>query len=179
MHFVYDHVGERSEKARPLFMVGQQGKVQHLRVGEQHRGRGIADFAAKMVCGVTVVDGGSGARIAGPVGCQGVEGRQLVLCEGLQGKEVDGACVWVAQKLFQHGQVVDEGLAAGCGGRHHDIPSGTDDVGGAGLMAVQVGDALPREDVLHGARPGAVLRCGLCLALGDDPVMAHLPPEGA
>ena len=149
---VHHHVGQARQKGGPLLVVGQDAQVEHFRIADQHRGRIAPDLAPEMVAGVAVVERGRGPGRLGP-GCgQGREGRQLVLGQGLERKEIERPGVGIVQMALQHGQVVDQAFAAGRGRcRHHGMP-GADVVRGQGLVAVEAHAALFQQFV-HGARP--------------------------
>ena len=154
MGLIHHHMGQTCQKGRPLLVMGQDTQMQHFRVADEHRGRVAPDLAPEMVRGVAVIQGGGGAGVLGPCGGEGVKGRKLVLGQGLERKKIQGACVGVAQVAFQHGQVVNEALAAGRGrGCHNGVP-GADMVCGQGLMAIEARDAALFKGTAYGRGPG-------------------------
>ena len=158
-------------------MVGQDAQVQHFGIADEHRGRVAPDFATEMIRGVAVIQGGGGAGVLGPCGCQGVEGGKLVLRQGLERKKIEGARVGVAQMALQHGQVVDEAFAAGRGrGRHNGVPR-ANVVRGQRLMAVQSGDAALLKDAADGRGPGQARLRVLRLGGGQQAVASDLPAK--
>lgn len=158
-------------------MVGQNAKVQHFGVADEHRGRVAAYFAAKVIGGVAVVQGGSGAGLLGPAFYQRVERAQLVLRQRLERKKIQSARVTVAQIAVEHGQVVDKAFAAGRGrGRNYGMPC-ADVVCGQGLMAVKPLYAALLKHAADGGRPrqagGRIVRLGGC----KQPVAGNLPSQ--
>ena len=154
MGFIHHHMGESGQKGRPLLVMGQNAQMQHLRIADEHSGRVAAYFAPEVVGGVAVVQGGCGPGVFGPCGGEGVEGRKLILSQGLEGKKIQGARIGVAQVALQHGQVVNKAFAAGrwcCG---HDGVPGADVVCGQSLMAVQALNAALLKGTAYGCGPG-------------------------
>ena len=153
--FVHDHERQGGEEGGPLLMVGQDGEMQHFRVGDEHAGRIFAYLAPEVVGSVAVVDGCRRACGFRPVGGKSGEGRQLVLSQRLEREEHQDTAVAVLQVLFKNGQTVAERLAAGCGRGDNEIASGAQDVCCRCLVAVQRGNALFFQYAGHGPGPGA------------------------
>ncbi len=59
MDFIHHHRLQALEKFRPLPMMGQKRKMQHLRIGQNDIGRRIADTFAPIGGCVTVINGSS------------------------------------------------------------------------------------------------------------------------
>ena len=173
---VHHHVGQARQKGGPLLVVGQDAQVQHFRIADQHCGRIAPDLAPEMVAGVAVVERGRGPGRLGPGRGQGREGRQLVLGQGLERKEIERPGVGIVQMALQHGQIVDQAFAAGRGRCHHHGMPGADVVRGQGLMAVKA-DAALLQQIADGARPRQAagrehgFRAGQQAVMGD--LVAH------
>ena len=107
-----------------------------------------------MVGGVAIIQGGSGAGLLGPALHQSVERAKLILRQSLEGEEIQGAGVTVAQVAVEHRQVVDKAFAAGRGrGRNNGMP-GADVVCGKRLMAVKPVDTALLQGTADGSGPG-------------------------
>ena len=119
--------------------MGQHGQMDHLRVGHDDVGRVGADLLAEVGRGVAVVDGGRGTTVVvhGQQPGQLVEGLELVLGQGLEGKEIERLGLGIGQTALHDRQVVGQGLAAGRGRGRHDVAAGSDMVGRLGLMGVK------------------------------------------
>ena len=158
-------------------MMRQERQMEHLRIGQERRGRVLPNLLAEPGRGVAVVDGGPGSGVLGPVGREGLEALQLVLGQGLQGEEVQGPAVRVRQEALDDRQVVDQGLAAGRGGGHHHVAAGTGHVPGQGLMGIETGHAHVVQNALHrsGPGPGQSRAYGVLGARG--PVADHQTPR--
>ena len=151
-------MAQARQKFRPLFVVRQNAEMQHLGIADKHRRRIAPDFAAKMVGGVAIIQGGSGAGLLGPALHQSVERAKLILRQSLEREEIQGAGITVAQVAVEHGQVVDKAFAAGRGrGCNNGMP-GADVVCGKGLMAVKPVDAALLKGTADGCGPGQA--CG-------------------
>ena len=114
--------------------------MEHVRVGDDHVGRGGADAAAGVVRGVAVVDFGGDAGRAGERG-QVAEGAELVLLQRLDGEEVEGAGLGVVDGGLDDGQVVAQGLARGGRGYDHQVTTGGGSGEGLGLVGIEFADA--------------------------------------
>ena len=89
VHFVDDHEFQPGEEPGPGSVVGQQTHMQHVRVADEHLGRTGLDGLALGRRGVAVIDGRPQER-GGQGGVQFLEGLELILFQGLQGKKVQG-----------------------------------------------------------------------------------------
>ncbi len=173
VHFVEDHVAQAGPELRPGVVVGQHGEVDHLGVGQDDVGRVLADFAPEVGRGVAVVDGRGEGDVSGPL----VEHAELVLGQGLEGEDVQGAGPGVGQHGLQHGQGVGQCLAAGRGrGRDH-VPSGAQQVQGPGLMGIELRDALALQDLEQGGGQGPAGILQPRLTAGQQPVVGDLALE--
>ena len=88
MGLVNHNVGKAGQKRRPLLVMGQNGQIEHFGICYQCGWRIAPDFAAHVITGVAIVQGGCGARFLWPGCAKGVEGLQLVLGQGFEGKEI-------------------------------------------------------------------------------------------
>ena len=136
------------EQLEPLGVVGQDRGVEHVRVGDDDLA-GAADRRPDGRRRVAVVRRGRDAQVS----CPGELGElgDLVLAEGLGGKQEEGPRRWVVGQGLEGGQGVAQRLAR-CGGRHHhDVLAGPDGLDRRGLMDVQLGDPAARQ-ATHDAR---------------------------
>ena len=95
------------EYARPLRVVWQDSRVQHVRVGQNYV-PALADRPARVRRRVAVI--GKHAKAVVQPHCQVVQFGQLVLCQRLGGEEVERARVRVLEDCVQHRQVVAQRL---------------------------------------------------------------------
>ncbi len=173
VHLVDDDVFEAFEEGDPLGVVGHDGGVQHVGVGEDDVA-GAAHLAAGVGGGVAVV--GEGADVGAKVGDEAVEFVELVLGEGLGGEEVERLRRRVLEDGIEDGDVVAEGLAAGGGGDDDAVAPGTDVLNRLRLVEPGPLDATLRKDVGQAGVDsfGPLTKARLAgLDLADDGV-AHL-----
>ncbi len=158
VRLIDDDVANLLEELEPLGVVGQDGRAQHVRIGDDY----LACLAHDGPDGgrrVTVVDGRREVH-AGQPG-QVPELSELVLAERLGGEEVQRPRRGILRDGLQDGQVVAERFAR-CGGRHdgHILP-GSQRLECLRLMAVQRADASSlqgaHETRLQPVRDGHVL----------------------
>jgi hypothetical protein len=132
------------EEAPPRRVVGQDAGVQHVGRADQHARRVVAQLAACGVRRIAVVD--RDAQVEATEGCRVLlEAPALVLGERLEGEEIEGARFGIFAGAPQHGQVVDEGLAAGGGRCEHQVAPALEQLDGPRLVAVELLDAPPRQ----------------------------------
>ena len=181
VHLVDDHMAKAREKMTPFGMVGEQAEVEHIRVGDEHRRRQLADLPAPVIGGVAVVDGRRSGMTPYRLRQQApqlLHGLQLVLGERLEREQAQGAAVRVAQVGLQDRQGVDEALARGRGRGHHRVSPGEDGLDGRMLVTVQVPDAQVLEQLLQ-FRGEQVDCCRLRGRGREHPVGDHLRSEPA
>ncbi len=142
VHLVDDDVLERFEQLHPLGVVGEDGRVQHVRVRE-HDVAGLAHRAAGVSRGVAVV--GKGANVGLQVGNQPVQFVELVLGEGLRREEIERAGRGVLEDRIDDRDVVAEGLPARRRSYDHGVLAGDGVADGGRLVAVGVFDAALAE----------------------------------
>ncbi len=138
VRLVDDDEAKLLEELEPLRVVRQDGRAEHVRVGD-HDLAGLADDGPDGCRGVAVVDGRREVHVRqrGEV----AELRQLVLAEGLGGEQVERAGCRVLGDGLQDRQVVAERLAR-CGGRHDGhVPARAQRLQRLRLVAVQGADA--------------------------------------
>ncbi len=142
VELVDDDELEAGEELAPARVVGQDPGVQHVRVGQD-------DVPA-------LADGGPLARRRIPVvGVdldaewqlldEGGQLRQLVLCQRLGRKQVQGSPFRVLQKALQDREVVAERLAARRRRHHDQVPAGADGLISLCLVGVESVDPARRE----------------------------------
>ena len=134
VQLVDHHVAEVLEEVRPLRVVRQDARVQHVGVG-QHEVGARAHRAPRVLRRVAVV--GEHPHVGQGLG-ELVQLRELVLGERLGRKQVEDARLGLLDQGLQHGQVVAERLARGR--RRHDddvLPLGHD-LDGARLVRVEL-----------------------------------------
>ena len=105
---VDDHVLQVLEELDPLGVVGKDAGVQHVWVGDHHVPC-CADGLSGVDRGVAVV--GVGLDVYSEVGDQAVELVQLILGEGLGGKEIHGPGLGILQQGVEDRDVVAQCLA--------------------------------------------------------------------
>jgi hypothetical protein len=146
VQLVHHHVAQVLEQLHPLGVVREDPLVQHVGVGDHDVGA-RTDGLARVLRRVAVV------REGPDVGAHGldhaVELGQLVLGQGLGGKEVQRASVRVLQDAVEDGQVVAERLARRGGRDHHRAPSLARRLVGQGLVRVGPRHAAGLEDFLQ------------------------------
>ena len=123
VQLVDHHELQVAEEAFPLGMERKQAEVDHVRVGDEDRGDGLADLPAAVAGGVSVVDlrlerNGLLQRLD-----ELLKSLPLVLLQGLQGEEVEGFPLRTLEQSFDHRKVVGQRLPAGRGsGNDHVFP---------------------------------------------------------
>jgi len=86
------------------------------------------------------------------MGAQGLEGAKLVLGQGLERKEVEGAVVRMGEQPVEDRDIVDQALARGGRGGDHDMAAGPYLVDGLHLVTVEPVDALVRQGLAQRGR---------------------------
>jgi hypothetical protein len=142
MHLVDDDVAQPREKGLPAIMVGQDARVHHVRVGDDDA-TAPPDGAPRIGRCVAVIGvcGDGGARPRG----EGVELGDLVVRERLRREEIQCPGLGRGEQRRQHGQVVDERLAAGRGRGDDDVLATQHRRDGIGLVCVECLDAPAAE----------------------------------
>ncbi len=135
-------VFEAFEELHPLRVVGQDGRMEHVRVG-QHDVPGGSHRTAGVGGGVAVV--GERANVRAESGDQAVQLVELVLRQRLRGEQVERTGRTVAQDGAEDGAVIAERLAAGCGCHDHRVASRERVLDGLGLVGVGASYASPCE----------------------------------
>ena len=165
MQLVDDDHPDLLEELEPLGVMGEDRRVEHVRV-RHHDLPGRPDRRPDRRRRVAVVRRRSDRERAG-LGQPG-ELRDLVLAEGLRGKEEQGARRRVLRQRLQDRQRVAEGLARR--GRRHDddVLAGVDGLDGLRLVAVERRDsAAPRgpgrsaRPAMAGTAPSSASRAGM------------------
>jgi hypothetical protein len=137
VQLVDDDELQAGEKAPPPRVMRQHAGVQHVGVGHHDVPR-LADGRAAPGGGVAVVRVDS--QVDGQAALQRPELRQLVLGQGLRGKEIDGPPLRIFEQALQDRQVVAEGLAAGGRGNHRQVATVSYCGISLGLVGVESGD---------------------------------------
>ena len=123
VELVDDDVPELLEQAIPLGVVGEDRRVEHVRVRDDDLARG-ADDGADGRGRVAVV--GRGVDLEVGRGREGAERRDLVLPERLRREQEERAGGRVVGERLQHRHLVAEALAGGRGRHDHDVLTGAD-----------------------------------------------------
>ena len=139
--FVDDHELQSRKEAGPRGVVRHKPHVEHVRVSDEHVRRVRLDGLARRRRRVAVINGGRQGR-GGQGRVQLLEGFQLVLLQGLQGKEIQGVAPGFGQERFQYRQIINQRLAAGGGSGHQQVLAGAN--GGQGLALVRVEPGNPQ-----------------------------------
>ena len=111
MDFVQHNKGEILKKSLPVVMMGQDSTVQHIRIGEENLRDIFPDLFSAVGRGISVVDFSRDFCAFDPLQ---IEGKifQLVLFEGLEGKDVDRLGSFILQDLLDDRYVIDQAFAA-------------------------------------------------------------------
>ena len=146
VQLVDDDETEVLEETRPLRVVRQDPRVQHVGVGQDHL-RPRADGSPRVLRRVAVVseDAEVEARRFVEHLRQAIELGQLVLRERLGRKQVESPRRRLVQDRVEDGDVVAERLARRGRRGHHDALTRHRVGDGGGLVRVQLGDAAARE----------------------------------
>ena len=139
--FIHDHESQGGKEGGPLFVMGEDGKVQHFRIGNQHIGWRLTDFSSEMVGSVSIIDGCGWSGRFGPVGRKRGKGPQLILCQCLEREKHQNTTVTILEILFEDGEAVTERFATGRRSGNHKVASGSQNVGCGCLMTVQGRDS--------------------------------------
>ena len=142
VRLVDDDETELLEELEPLRVVGQDGRAQHVRVGDHHLA-GLADDGPDGRRRVTVVDGRGEVHLRQRR--EVAELRQLVLAQSLGGKEVERPSGAVVGDGLQDGEVVAERLAGGRGRHDGHVAALSQRLDGLSLVAVEAADAAKLE----------------------------------
>ena len=190
VELIDDDHPELLEQLEPLGVVGQDRRVEHVRVGD-HDLAGRSDGRSDRRRGVPVVGGSGHAQVRGPreLGELG----HLVLAEGLGGEQEQRSCGRVVGQCLERRQGVAQRLARRGRGHHDDVLAGADGLDRGRLVDVQLGDPAagqaahdPRvEPVGQGSRQRRPGRDHLVMEdpagerrLGEDPVEDRLDGGG-
>ena len=138
MGLVNDHPAEVGEEVAPALVVGEDGHVQHVRVGQDQVCL-AADGRPLLPRGVAVVD-----RLAQSRRAQLAQLAGLVLGQSLGGVEVERASLGLVRDPVQDRQVEAERLAAG-GAAGQDQVRALGDLVGLGLVGVEGLDPDPGQ----------------------------------
>ena len=159
VELVDDDVAQVLEQLEPLRVVRKDGRVEHVRVGDDHLPGGPDDGANVRRC-VAVVR----VRLQADVGGagQGAQLDELIGGEGLGGEEVERAGGGVLRDRIEDREVVAERLAR-CGRRDDDdVPAHGHRLVRGRLVGVRRLDAAPAERIsdagIQAGRPRAVAR---------------------
>ena len=133
----HDHA-ELLEQLEPLGVVGEDGRVEHVRVGDHHLAR-LAHSGPDGRRRVPVVAGG--ADLQPGVLHQLPELGGLVLAQRLGGEEEERARGRILREGLEHRHGVAERLAGRGGRDHHDVLAGVDRLDGIRLVGVRPLDA--------------------------------------
>jgi len=111
MDFVQHNKGEILKKTLPVVMMGQDSTVQHIRIGEENLRDIFPDLFPAVGRGVSIVDFSRDLCVFNSLQ---IEGKifQLVLFEGLEGKDIDRFGFSILQDLLDDSDVIDQALAA-------------------------------------------------------------------
>ena len=147
VQLVDDDVAKVLEQRRPLRVVGQDPRVEHVGIGQHQVGPG-PDRAAGVLRRVAVV--GEHAHLGHRLR-QRLQLCELVLGQRLGREQVEDAGLRTLDERLQRRQVVAERLARRRRRDHHDVAAGLDQLPHAGLVAEQLLDAA-RAQCLGDAR---------------------------
>jgi hypothetical protein len=161
VYLVQHDIAQPLEKPGPASVVGQDGGVEHVGIADDNAG-GLSDLGPGRRGCIAVV-GADGQTLAG-----GVPGRvkslahscelgQLVLSQGLGGKEIEGGRVdpvgarRVGEETLEHRQIVAQRLPTSRGRNHHHVLALQRGLYRSGLVKVELLDAALPEGL---SQPG-------------------------
>ena len=137
MRLVDYDVLQVAKKLGPQRVVGQDGGVQHVGIGQQHA-RASADAATSSLGRVTIIGRGQGIDDAVSRALdQRIPLAELVLRQRLGGVEVQRPRQRIARQRLEHRHVEAQRLAAGRRGGNDHIPTRQRSVDRLGLVGVQ------------------------------------------
>ena len=128
---------ELLEQLEPLRVVGQDRRVEHVRVRHDDLAGG-PDRRADRGRGVPVVGRRGDAQVGRPGQLRQLG--DLVLAEGLGREQEEGPGGRVVGEGLERRQRVAQGLARGRRRDHHDVLTGPDGLDRSGLVDVELGD---------------------------------------
>jgi len=140
VQLVEHHKFEPAEEASPGRVPRQNAHMQHVHVRED-QAAAIAQIAAVLPGGVAVIGRREQARRQAEL----FEFAKLVLRERFGGEEIERVGGGLLHEAFEHGEVVAEGLAAGCGGDDNNALAIADGIERPGLVRVEAGDSDPPQ----------------------------------
>ncbi len=140
MEFIDHHKAEIAEEHLPLGVEGKKAQMDHVRVGNDDRGKGLPDFFPPVAGGVPVIDLGLERKAGLERGDELAEGFELVLLQGLQGKEVKRFGIRIGEQILHHGKVVGQRLPAGRGSGDDHVLSLPNLLYGFRLMGIEPAD---------------------------------------
>ena len=144
--FVHNHVLQVGKELLPLGVVRQNAGVQHVRVGDHHVAL-LADGLSGIVRRVAVIGEGLDVRLQ--FADEAMHLCHLVVGQGLCGEEIDGSGLGLLDDPLEYGDVVAQGLAAGCRRDKDHVPALMNQFDGTGLVAVKFRDAPFGKDLLE------------------------------
>jgi Rrf2 family protein len=145
VELVDHHEAQVLEQGSPRAVMGEDAGVQHVRRRDEHGRRLVAQLAPGGLGRVSVVHRDAQVDPA-QGGDVGLEAPALVAGEGLERKQVEGARVRILHGATQHGQVVDQALAARGGGGEHHVVALLERLDRPLLVDVEVVDSASLED---------------------------------
>ena len=152
--FVHRHKGQVGQEGSPVLPVpGQDGVVEHVRIGDDQAGP-VAEFTALRDGHVAVVGGhvmGLEGAACRQRGRHVLKLDQLIAGQRLRRSHVDGPGIRVADQAVQDRQLVAQRLAAGRGSGDEHILPGPNQFQGQALMAVE---PLAAQSVQHATDMG-------------------------
>jgi hypothetical protein len=179
VHFVDDHEPQFLPKGFPFSVIGQQGIMEHIRIGEQDVRMIPANLGALVGSRISVINRGSEERSVVPGADrfeEDVESFQLISAEGLDRKKIEGPLLGILEERFRNGKVVDERFTA-CGWRgHHDVTPRADPFEGPRLVFVEAGYAEFAKGLLQNSGKRLLQRSVACLLGGKNSVMCDFEP---
>ena len=165
------------EQLPPARVPRQDADVQHVGGRDQHARRTLADPLAAAGGGVAVVDLDEVVAVEAEGSGVGAQAVALIAGQRLQREEVERPGLLAGLRRPQHGELVDERLAAGGGRGEHDVGARVEPLEGPNLVLVEGADAAAGEgggEARVARRPGVAPPGRL---RGQDLVMAEGVPQ--
>jgi len=132
MKLINNYIPQVGKELLPLGMVGQNTCMEHVRVCD-HVAL-LADCLSRVIRRIAVI--GEGLYVCLEFADKTMHFCHLVIGKGFCREEVNGSCLGFLHDLLEHGDVVTQGLAAGCGCDKDHIFALMDKLYGASLMTI-------------------------------------------
>ena len=142
---IHNHIFQVGKKLLPLGVMGQDAGVQHVGVGDHHVAL-LADGLPGIVRCVPII--GESLDVCFEFTDESMYLCHLVVGQGLRGEKIDGSGLWFFEDPLEHGDVIAQGLTAGCWRDQNHVLTLMNQLYGTGLVAIKFCDASLGKDLL-------------------------------